>query len=152
MTWRRRRSRRLTWTVAAAAVLVIGVLVALTSNAAMQSPTPPQADAAALTMTPVKPIPLSATVSLSGHDWGTRIEMNCTYGAEPPDTDHDDAGDTLAIVAVGCDCSHTQLATWVALTGVPRPRAAAPRSRLTKSLLYKSFLPMWGDAVLRRNL
>ena len=32
----------------------------------------------------VKPIPLSATVSLSGHDWGTRIEMNCTYGAGPP--------------------------------------------------------------------
>ena len=34
----------------------------------------------------VKPVPLSATVSLSGHDWGTRIEMNCTYGAGPPVT------------------------------------------------------------------
>lgn len=32
----------------------------------------------------VKPIPLSAMVSLSGHDWGTRIEMNCTYGAGSP--------------------------------------------------------------------
>ena len=32
----------------------------------------------------VKPILLSATASLSGHDWGTRIEMNCTYGAGPP--------------------------------------------------------------------
>jgi uncharacterized protein YbdZ (MbtH family) len=80
-------------TVAVAAVLVIGVFVTLTPNAAMQSPTP-QADGSALTMTPAKPIPLSATVSLSGHDWGTRIEMNCTYGAGPPDTDHDEAGDT----------------------------------------------------------
>ena len=32
----------------------------------------------------VKPIPLSATVSLSGHDWDTRIAMNCTYGPGPP--------------------------------------------------------------------
>jgi hypothetical protein len=84
----------LTVAAAAAAVLVIGVFVALTSNAAMRSPTPPQADAYALTMTPVKPIPLSATVSLSGHDWGARIEMNCTYGVGPPDTDHDGDGST----------------------------------------------------------
>ena len=35
-------------------------------------------------ISPVKPIPLSATVSLSVHDWRTRIEMNCTYCAGPP--------------------------------------------------------------------
>src|ERR1700758_1623169 len=55
VTWQRRRSRVLTWAVAAAAaaVLVVGVFVAWRSNPAIPSPErPPQASASALLMTP----------------------------------------------------------------------------------------------------
>ena len=123
VTWQRRRSRVLTWAVAAAAaaVLVVGVFVAWRSNPAIPSPEPPQASSSVLTMTPVAtPSELSATIALSSHRWGTQIEMTCTYGAESRhggDADSD-AGDKLAMVVVGRDGSQTQLATWVGLPGV----------------------------------
>ena len=125
VTWQRRRSRVLTWAVAAAAaaVLVVGVFVAWRSNPAIPSPEPPpQASSSVLTMTPVAtPSELSATITLGSHRWGTQIQMTCTYGAESKnggDADSDEAGDKLAMVVVGRDGSQTQLATWVGLAGV----------------------------------
>ena len=124
VTWQRRRSRVLTWAVAAAAaaVLVVGVFVAWRSNPAMPSPEQPRASASALLMTPVAtPSELSATITLGSHRWGTQIQMTCTYGAESKnggDADSDEAGDKLAMVVVGRDGSQTQLATWVGLAGV----------------------------------
>ncbi|MBV8966764.1 MAG: zf-HC2 domain-containing protein [Mycobacteriaceae bacterium] len=122
--WRRRRSRVMTWAVAAtaAAVLVVGVFVAWRSNPAGLTPAPPpQASASALVMTPVMPTTMSATITLSGHRWGTQIEMNCTYGVETrgaSDDQSDEAGDKLAMVVVGRDGSQARLATWVGLAGV----------------------------------
>jgi hypothetical protein len=123
VTWQRRRSRVLTWAVAAAAaaVLVVGVFVAWRSNPAIpSSEPPPQASSSMLTMTPVAtPSELSATIALSSHRWGTQIEMTCNYEAESRKVaNSDDAGDKLAMVVVGRDGSQTQLATWVGLAGV----------------------------------
>jgi hypothetical protein len=124
VTWRRRRSRLVAWSVAAAAaaVLVMGIFVALQSNSVIPTPVPPaQASAAAIPMTRVTPTSMSATVSLDPHAWGTQIVMNCTYGVWPETADgkvDDEAGDKLAMVVVGRDGSETRLATWVALTGV----------------------------------
>lgn len=120
----RRRARMMSWTLAAvaAAMLVIGVFVALRANPAQTPTPPPQTQGAALTMLRRTPTTLDATVTLSSHDWGTRIEMNCTYGPEAENTGHDsdnEVGDKLAMVVVGRDGSQTRLATWVALTGVP---------------------------------
>jgi hypothetical protein len=66
-------------------------------------------------MTPVKPSPLTATVSLAGHSRETEIEMRCTYGQERGGTADDD---DLAMVVVGRDGSRTRLTTWVGRTGV----------------------------------
>jgi hypothetical protein len=154
VNWRRRRSRVLTWTLAAAAVLAIGVFVAISSNPVASAPAPrQQADASALTMTPVKPIPLTATVSLSRHDWGTRIEMNCTYGVGPADTDHDgdEAGDMLAMVVVGRDGSHTQLATWVALTGIPASPGGSTSMPIDQIAAVQVVAVDTGDVLLQRS-
>jgi hypothetical protein len=113
---RRRRLRVLAWTggMAAAAAVVIGVLVATRPQAVAPVPVPQAA--APLSMTQVEPSPLTATVSLVGHSWGTGVAMDCTYGRESDGGDDD--VDELAMVAVGRDGTRTQLATWLARTGV----------------------------------
>lgn len=114
---RRRRARVLAWTggVAAAAAVTIGVLVAVQPHSV--APAAPPEAAAQLSMTPVEPSPLTATVSLVSYSWGTGVAMRCTYGPESEGADDGDV-DRLAMVAVGRDGSRTQLATWFAHTGV----------------------------------
>jgi anti-sigma factor RsiW len=117
---RRRRARWLTWTggLAAAAAVAIGLFVAIRPGPATSPPSPHTVVASAVPMAPVTPSQLTATVNLVSHSWGTGIELNCTYAAEPPGEPDDDDGDRLAMVAVGRDGSHTQLSTWIARPGV----------------------------------
>jgi hypothetical protein len=121
VTTRRRRSRAASWTFSAAAAVAIGLFAAVESSPMAALPAPQPGQASALTMTPTKPVPLTATVTLTRWAWGTRIEMQCTYEAGPIDADYhgDEAGDKLAMVAVGRDGSRTQLATWTARIGMP---------------------------------
>ncbi|MBB3604153.1 hypothetical protein FHT40_003814 [Mycolicibacterium sp. BK556] len=111
----RRRSRAVTWTLTTAAAVAIGVFVAIESNPMAMAPV--QDQPAALAMTPTKPVPLTATVTLSSRAWGTRVDMNCVYA--------DDADGKLAMVAVGRDGSHVQLATWTAHSGTPASLGAS---------------------------
>ncbi|MDT5109491.1 MAG: hypothetical protein QOE20_1381 [Mycobacterium sp.] len=117
---RRRRARWLAWTggLAAAAAVAIGLFVAIRPGPATSPPSPQTVVASALPMAPVTPSQLTATVNLVSHSWGTGIELNCTYAAEPPGEPDDDDGDRLAMVAVGRDGSHTQLSTWIARPGI----------------------------------
>jgi anti-sigma factor RsiW len=114
VSWRRRRSRIVTWTAgaAAAAVLAIGVLVGVAGQHLTSVPTPPQASVSAQPMAQVGTNRLASTVSLSSQQWGTFISMNCVCLA-PLNAHHD----TLAMVVVGRDGSHTRTATWVANPG-----------------------------------
>jgi anti-sigma factor RsiW len=117
---RRRNTRVVTWTVAAAAaaVMVFGVLVGVQSHPG--APASPRTEASALTMTPLAPTVLTATVTMTGHGWGTQIDMTCTY---PADTGSSAPGaveppDKLAMVVVGRDGSRDRLASWKAVDGV----------------------------------
>jgi anti-sigma factor RsiW len=114
VNWRRRRSRIVTWTAsaAAAAVLAIGVLVGVAGHSPTSVPTPPQASVSVQPMAQVGTNRLASTVSLSSQKWGTFISMNCVCLA-PLNAHHD----TLAMVVVGRDGSHTRMATWVAIPG-----------------------------------
>jgi anti-sigma factor RsiW len=114
VSWRRRRSRIVTWTAgaAAAAVLAIGVLVGVAGHYPTSVPTPPQASVSVQPMAQVGTNRLASTVSLNREQWGTFIAMNCVCLA-PLNAHHD----TLAMVAVGRDGSHTRMATWVAIPG-----------------------------------
>lgn len=123
---RRRRRSQFVWAggcAAAAAAAAIGVFVMIRPSSVTLGPAP-QAEVSALTMTAVEPSPVTATVNLVGYSWGTGIEMNCVYGTEPGGGDDGDV-DKLAMVAVGRDGSHTQLATWMAHPGVLATPAGA---------------------------
>ncbi len=123
---RRRRSRAVTWTLSVAAAVSIGLFVAVQSNPVAVPDPPPRQDSA-FTMNPVRPVPLTATVTLSPRPWGTRIELECTYDAGPMDLSYGggETGDRLAMTAVGRDGSHTQLATWTARIGIPASLAGS---------------------------
>jgi anti-sigma factor RsiW len=114
VNWRRRRSRIVTWTAgaAAAAVLAVGVFVGVAGHSPTSVPTPPQASVSVQPMAQVGTNRLASTVSLSSQQWGTFISMNCVCLA--PLNAH---RDTLAMVVVGRDGSHTRMATWVAIPG-----------------------------------
>jgi anti-sigma factor RsiW len=111
---RRRRSRIVAWTavIGAAAVLAIGVLGGVAGQSSTSMPTPPQASESVQPMAQVGTSWLASTVSLSSQHWGTSISMNCVCLA-PPSAHHD----TLAMVVVGRDGSHTRMASWVANPG-----------------------------------
>ena len=155
---RRRRSRLMTWTVAAtaAAVLLVGVFVALRSNPAIPTPTPPAAThSTALSMTRVTPNGLTANVSLNSYGWGTRIDMTCTYGVWPESAgreDDDEAGDKLAMVVVGRDGSRAQLATWVALTGVTATPGGSTSMPLDQIAAVQVVSADNGEVLLQRSL
>jgi anti-sigma factor RsiW len=116
--WRRRRSQIVTWMagVAAAAVLAIGVLVGVAGYSPTSVPTPPQAGVSVQPMAQVGTNRLASTVSLSSQRWGTFISMDC-FCLAPLNAHHD----TLAMVVVGRDGSHTRMATWVAIPGHTAP-------------------------------
>jgi hypothetical protein len=123
---RRRRSR---WMVtgaiaAAAAAVVIALLVAIVPGLGPQYETP-QATGTTLEMSKVsQQTPINATVTLNGFGWGTRIDMACTYG----DWGQRDAPpQNLGMVVVGRDGSHTEVATWLGLSGATAlPSANTP--------------------------
>lgn len=114
---RRKRSRVVSWSLAVAAVAA--VLLAVATFVAVRpiagEPEPPTA--ADFEMTHVVPSTFEATFSLTALDWGTRIEMSCTYAASPDEHEDDGDVDTLALVVVARDGTETLLSTWQARTG-----------------------------------
>lgn len=116
--WRRRRSRWLTSAAVgvAAALLAVGLVIAIRPGGLGLQPTTPEVTAATYEMTKLAPTPFNATVSLSEFGWGTRIDMACTYGqwsgggaAAPPSR--------LGMVVVGRDGTRSEIATWLGLSG-----------------------------------
>lgn len=115
--WRRRRSRLLTTAAVgmAAALLAVGLVIAVRPGiVGLQSGTTEVA-AQELAMTKLAETPFSATVALSSFAWGTRIDMACSYGdwaggGGPPPSN-------LGMVVVGRDGSQAQVATWLGMSG-----------------------------------
>jgi hypothetical protein len=115
--WRRRRARLLTSAAVglAAALLAVGLVIAVRPGiVGLQSGTD-QTTAQQLPMDKLVDTPFSASISLSSFAWGTRIDMACTYGQwssgeVPPPSN-------LGMVVVGRDGSHTQIATWLGMSG-----------------------------------
>jgi hypothetical protein len=124
--WRRRRSRWLTSAAVgvAAALLAVGVVIAIRPEIVGLENYTPQPTSQALEMTKVSTTPINASISLTGFGWGTRIDMACTYG----DWGQRDAPpQNLGMVVVGRDGSHTQVATWLGLSGATAlPSATTP--------------------------
>lgn len=110
--WRRRRTRLMSWTVSAAAAVVLAIAVVVGIQGRFPTSAPPQTSVSAQPMAQVGTTLLASTVALSGQQWGTYITLKFVCLA-PPDAHHD----TVALVVVGRDGSQTRLATWVAIPG-----------------------------------
>jgi hypothetical protein len=128
--WRRRRSRWLTSAAVgvAAALLAVGVVIAVRPEIVGLENHTPQETVQALQMTKVSETPINASITLTGFGWGTRIDMACSYG------DWGQSGNTqpqnLGMVVVGRDGSHTEVATWLGLSGATAlPSAATPMQK-----------------------
>lgn len=127
--WRRRRSRLLTSAAVgvAAALVAVGTVIAIRPEIVGLETSTPQETVQALEMNKVSETPINATISLTGYGWGTRIDMACTYG----DWGQRDAPpQNLGMVVVGRDGSHTQVATWLGLSGATAlPSANTPMQK-----------------------
>jgi hypothetical protein len=149
VSWRQRRSRIVTWTAgaAAAAVLAIGVLVGVGGHGLTPVPTPPQASLSVEPMAQVGTNELASTVSLSSRQWGTFISMTCVCLA-PLNAHHD----TLAMVVVGRDGSHTRMATWVANPGRTATPAGSNSTRVGQIASVQVVSADDGRVLLERSL
>jgi anti-sigma factor RsiW len=149
VSWRRRQSRIVTWTAgaAAAAVLAIGVFVGIQSQYPTSVPTPPQASVSVQPMAQVGTNRLASTVSLNSRQWGTFISMNCVCLA-PLNAHHD----TLAMVVVGRDGSHTRMATWAADPGHPATPAGSTSTRVDQIASVQVISADDGQVLLERSL
>lgn len=114
--WRRRRSRLLTSAAVglAAALLAVGLVIAVQPGIVGLQGGSSQTAAEQLPMTEVVHTPFSATIALNDFAWGTRIDMACSYGQwgggeGPPPSN-------LGMVVVGHDGSKSQIATWLGLS------------------------------------
>ena len=128
--WRRRRSRWLTSAAigVAAAVLAVGVVIGIRPEIVGLQTSSPEMSAQGIEMTKVAETPINASITLTGYGWGTRIDMACSYG------DWGQSGHTpaqnLGMVVVGRDGSHTQVATWLGLSGATAlPSATTPMQK-----------------------
>jgi anti-sigma factor RsiW len=147
--WRRRRSRIATWAAGtvAAAVLAIGVFVGLSAQSSTTVPTAPQASVSVQPMAQVGTDKLASTVSVSGQRWGTSISMNCVCLA-PLNSHHD----TLAMVVVARDGSHTRLATWVANPGHTAMPVGSTSRRVDQIASVQVISVDDGQVLLERSL
>jgi hypothetical protein len=128
--WRRRRSRWLTSAAVgvAAALLAVGVVIAIRPEIVGLEDYTPQETTQAMDMAKVSETPINASITLTGFGWGTRIDMACSYGewgqagTIPPQN--------LGMVVVGRDGSHTEVATWLGLSGATAlPSATTPMQK-----------------------
>ena len=154
VSWRARRRRRLSWTmaaaVAAAVAAVIALLVGIHPGPTVPSAAPPAKSVSPMTMTPVVPNSIQATVSMTSQGSGTRIEMICTYPKESSDN-HDNDVDKLAMVVVGRDGSHAQLVTWMAPPGVTVRPVGSTAMRMDQ-IAAVQIVSDDGEVLLQRNV
>lgn len=108
----RRRTRALT------AGLVLGSAAAAVAVALILPgilPGEPGERVAELTLSQVVPSALSAEVRLVAHDWGTSVEMTCSYAGDYAGPDV--TGGTYGLYLTDDAGGTTQLATWTAMPG-----------------------------------
>lgn len=110
---RRRRIRRTRTRIVLAAAAAAVVLAAVAVPLAL---TRPAAGVQAVAFETVADVPVSAAAELSPVEWGTRIELDCTYEA-PSGGEAPEEGWPYALVVVDHDGHRTEVSTWRATPG-----------------------------------
>jgi hypothetical protein len=148
---RRRRSRWLTSAAVgvAAALLAVGVVIAIRPEIVGLENSTPQETVESMEMTKVSPKPINATISLAGFGWGTRIDMVCTYGDWG---ERDAPPQNLGMVVVGRDGSRTQVATWLGLSGATALPSANTPMQKDEIAAVQLVSPEDGKVLLEKSL
>ncbi|GAB3142106.1 zf-HC2 domain-containing protein [Amycolatopsis stemonae] len=103
-----RRGRRVRTTVTSvSAALAVSACVALAVVASAPSPAPPPGPPYTA-MTALGEFPVRADASLAAFDWGTQVDMSCSYTG-------DRSSGEYVLVAISHSGTETQLATWKAV-------------------------------------
>lgn len=144
--WRRHRTRLVTWVASSAAAVVLTIGVFLGVQGYASSPAQ-QVTASSGPMAQVGTALLTSTVQLSSERWGTSINLRCVCLA--PITAHHD---TLAMVVVGRDGSHTRLATWVAEPGHTATPAGSISTPVDQIAAVQVVAADSGQVLLQRSL
>jgi hypothetical protein len=148
---RRRRMRLLGWTASAVAAALVAVALVIAARTPVVPPERPQASP--VSMTAVMPSSLTATVILTSQGWGTHVAMTCTYHPAVTGSDQsDDAGDKLAMVAIGRDGTRIQLATWLAVDGATASPTGSTSMSLNDIAAVQIVSAETGDVLLQRDL
>jgi len=152
---RRRTIRWSTWAASAAAVVLVTVGTVIALRPETPAPEPSlHAAATPVSMTPVAPSSVEATVSMASRAWGTFVALSCTYREEEeevPGTREDDDGDRLAMVAVGRDGTRDQLATWMAREGVTASPTGSTSMSIDAIASVQVVATDTGDVLLQRD-
>ena len=134
----------------AAALLAVGLVIAIRPEILGLATYTPQEAAQGLDMTKVSETPINASITLTGFGWGTRIDMACSYG------DWGQSGNTqpqnLGMVVVGHDGSHTEVARWLGLSGataLPSATTPMPKDQIAAVQLVT---PDDGKVLLEKHL
>ena len=139
---------------AAVAVAVAGIGVFVATRPGVLDPTlVPRTTVTAMTMDPVGDSEFAASFTMTRHDWGTNIDMTCTYSEG--DRSASDAGsdaDRLAMVAIGRDGSHVQLGTWKARSGETAQTSGSTSMPIDEIAAVQVVAADTGDVLLQRNL
>lgn len=140
------RRRRGWWTgaLAAAAVLLIAVAVGVGMAIA------PPDEGRAVELRAVVDAPLAATVELASVAWGTRMELECTYGGQP-DADAS-AGVPYALVVIDRDGRASEASSWRAAPGATARLSAATALDLDEIAAVEIRMESSGDVLMRAEL
>lgn len=129
---RRRRARFATMTAAgvAAVLAAIALMVAIRPEIFGLHSAPTQQTTAQMHgMSKVSETPINASVALTSYGWGTRIDMECSYG-DWGQSPHGIKPQDLGMVVIGDDGSRQQIATWLGLSGATAlPSGTTPMGR-----------------------
>jgi Putative zinc-finger len=148
---RRKRSRWMTTAAlaTAAAVLAVALVIAIRPESLGLQTGTDQSAGSSLAMTKVSETPINATINLTGYGWGTRIDMACTYG----DWGQRDAPpQNLGMVIVGRDGSHSQVATWLGLSGATALPSANTPLPVEEIAAVQLVSPDSGEVLLEKQL
>ena len=144
----RRRVRRIRVRVALAAAAAVVVLAAIAVPFAL---TRPAADRQALAFETRADVPVSASAVLSPAEWGTRIELDCTYDAAPG-AEVPEGGWPYELVVVDRDGERTEVSSWRAMPGATARLEAGTALAVDEIASLEIRAVASGDVLLRASV
>jgi hypothetical protein len=129
---RRLRARWATMTAVGVAAVLAAVALLLAVRPeffGLHTDPTEQTTAQMLGMSKVSETPINASVALTSYGWGTRIDMECSYGVGGQ-SPHGTKPQDLGMVVIGQDGSRHQIATWLGVSGATAlPSGTTPMGR-----------------------